>query len=105
MKMKISFLVIAGVLLLLIPPSLVHGKRDPKDLVLYIPFDEGKGKTVADISKSKNHGELEGNWEWDDGKFGKSIRFAINNPGMVRTPADKVFAFEGGGRNHDYGLG
>ena len=96
MKTKIAVLFIAGVLLLLIPPSLVHGKRDPKDLVLYIPFDEGRGKTAADISKSENHGELEGNWEWDDGKFGKSIRFTINNPGMVRTPVDKVFAFEGG---------
>ena len=96
MKTKISFLVIAGALLLLTPPSLVYGKRDPKDLVLYIPFDEGRGKTAADMSKSENHGELEGNWEWDDGKFGKSIRFTINNPGMVRTPADKVFAFEGG---------
>jgi hypothetical protein len=96
MKMKISFLVIAGVFLLLIPPSLVHGKRDPKDLVLYIPFDEGRGKTATDISDFENHGKLEGNWEWDDGKFGKAIRFSINDPGMVRTPADKVFAFEGG---------
>ena len=38
MKTKIAVLFIAGVLLLLIPPSLVHGKRDPKDLVLYIPL-------------------------------------------------------------------
>ena len=96
MKTKISFLVIAGVLLLLTPPSLVHGKRDPKDLVLYLPFDEGRGKTAADMSEFENHGKLEGNWEWDDGKFGKAIRFTTDDPGLVRTPADKVFAFEGG---------
>lgn len=96
MKTKISFLFIVGVLVLLTPPSLVHGKRDPKDLVLYIPFDEGKGKTAADISEFKNHGKLEGNWKWDEGKFGKAIRFAINDPGIVRTPVDDVFAFEGG---------
>ena len=96
MKMKISFLVIVGVLLLLTPPSFVHGKRDPKDLVLYIPFDEGKGKIAEDISGFKNHGKLEGNWKWDEGKFGKAIRFSINDPGMVRTPAHKIFLFEGG---------
>ena len=38
MKMKISFLVIAGVFLLLIPPSLVHGKRDPKELSSVYPL-------------------------------------------------------------------
>ena len=96
MKTKISFLIIAGVLLFLIPLSLVHGKRDPKDLVLYMPFDEGKGKQAADMSKFENHGNLEGDWEWDDGKFGKAIRFSTDNPGLVRTPEDDVFAFEGG---------
>ena len=98
MKMKISFLFIAGILLLLTPPSLVHGKRNPQDLVLYLPFDEGRGNKVADLSEFGNHGKLEGNWKWDDGKFGQAIRFVTNpgEPGMVRTPVDRVFAFEGG---------
>jgi len=38
-------------------------------------FDEGSGKTVKDYSGNGNDGEIQGNPEWVDGKFGKALHF------------------------------
>ncbi len=45
-------------------------------LVLYMPLDEGAGNTTEDNSPNGFTGELRGNAEWVDGKFGKALRFA-----------------------------
>jgi len=46
-----------------------------KSLILYLNFDEGDGKVVADQSTNKNRGEIFGNTKWVNGKYGKCIEF------------------------------
>jgi len=43
-------------------------------LVGYWPFDEGKG-FPKDTSGNNNHGKIEGEPNWVDGKFGKALEF------------------------------
>ena len=43
-------------------------------LVGYWPFDEGKG-SPKDTSGNNNHGKIEGEPNWVDGKFGKALEF------------------------------
>jgi len=38
-------------------------------------FDEGSGKAAKDYSGNGNDGEIKGNPQWVDGKFGKALRF------------------------------
>ena len=47
---------------------------DKDKLVLYLPLDEGKGKTAKDFSEVGNDGKLEGDAEWLSGKYGKAIK-------------------------------
>lgn len=60
---------------------------DLKGLVLYIPFDEGSGKTAKDISGNGNDGSLQGKVDWVPGKFGKAVSIkedAANNMVVVK---------------------
>ena len=92
---------IAGCLLFLMP-SLVSGKqRRGLELVLYFPFNEGKGKTTQDLSRFRNSGKLEGEWDWRKGKFGNALYLCRElscggEPGLVQTPQHEIFAFEEG---------
>ena len=43
-------------------------------VVLYLPFDEGKGKVAKDQSKFKNDGEIR-NAKWVNGKYGGGLEF------------------------------
>jgi hypothetical protein len=48
---------------------------DP-DLVLYMPFEEGTGEVVNDLSGHGNNGTLIDSVEWtNDGKYGKALKF------------------------------
>lgn len=52
------------------------GETAVKDsLVLYFPFDEGKGDTVEDKSGNGNNGVIRGGAKWVDGKSGKALEF------------------------------
>ncbi len=44
-------------------------------LILYLPLDEGAGKTVNDESSYKNQGEIVGNAQWAEGKIGQALEF------------------------------
>jgi hypothetical protein len=45
-------------------------------LVLYFPFEEGKGVTVNDVSKNGNNGEIKGGAVWSQGgKYGNALEF------------------------------
>lgn len=48
----------------------IQAKIDPKAAVGIWLFDEGKGKTVSDLSGNSNDGEIMGNPSWEKGKFG-----------------------------------
>jgi len=48
---------------------------DLKDgLVLYLPFDEGRGQIANDLSGKKHNGSIE-KAEWAEGKFGRALKF------------------------------
>ena len=65
---------VALCLLLTVTPAL-HAGLDDKSLVLYLPFDEGKGGAAGDGSVHGHDGELVQNPSWVDGQFGKALEF------------------------------
>jgi len=80
-RMFFSILVIG----LLVMPC-ISGALDIKDddLLLYFPCNEGKGNTVEDFSKNGNDGEIVGDVDWVDGKYGKALGFSEG--GEVKAP-------------------
>ena len=54
------------------------------ELLLYLPFNEGKGDTTEDLSPQGNDGELVGKADWVDGKFGEALEFT--EAGEVKAP-------------------
>ena len=67
-------------MVLTLTTPLYAGLND-KSLVLYLSFDEGKGKNAADGSVHGHDGELIEDPAWVDGQFGKALEFDV---GMVR---------------------
>ncbi len=70
-------------------------------VVLYMPFDEGKGTEVKDLSKSGKIGKLGSKGKdlpkWVDGKFGKALEFdGQTNYVEVQDTADFSFASDPG---------
>jgi hypothetical protein len=57
------------------------------NVVLYLPFDEGKGKVAKDQSKLKNDGEIR-NAKWVNGKYGGGLEFN-GTDAEVRVPDNK----------------
>jgi hypothetical protein len=54
-------------------PASSPGARDPS-LLLWLPFDEAKGASAADLSGQGNGGTVRGGAAWADGKSGKALR-------------------------------
>lgn len=52
-----------------------YGEFDPETCVGVWLFDEGEGDIAADSSGNENNGELMGDPEWVDGKFGNALEF------------------------------
>ncbi len=50
-----------------------------KSLMLYLPFEEGKGDVTADKSQYNHEAKLVNNPKWVDGKIGKALEFTGNN--------------------------
>lgn len=46
-----------------------------QSVVLYLPFEEGKGDKTKDYSDSKMDGTLVNSPKWVDGRFGKALEF------------------------------
>ncbi|MCD6505923.1 LamG domain-containing protein [Candidatus Poribacteria bacterium] len=69
--------------------------KPPKDLVLYLSFDEVKGKTVIDLSSYGNDAEMKGDVKISEGKFGKAVELdgtddylvVKNHPSLQLTTA------------------
>ena len=55
------------------------------EIVLYLPFDEGKGKTAKDTSEFKNDGTLH-QAKWAKGKYGNAVPLNGENGGWVEVP-------------------
>jgi len=55
-------------------------------LVLYLPFDEGSGDTVGDLSMYGNDGTLQNNPEWVSGAYGTALEFSGAEMNWVEVP-------------------
>ena len=51
----------------------------PADMVAYIPLDEGRGRSVADLVDVARKGKLNGPVKWTDGRFGKAFECDSTN--------------------------
>ena len=73
--MKFVICLCIALLLVLTPLAMSVGPKEFLDgLVLYHPYDEGKGDTAEDFSGNKHEGVID-NPKWVDGKFGKALEF------------------------------
>lgn len=66
--------------------TLKAGAAEDKNLVLYFPFDEGKGTEVKDFSDNGNDGAIHGNVKWVDGKKNKALEFGGDTSQYVEAP-------------------
>ena len=81
-RILLSLLIFAG--LVLMPFSATALDIKDKELLLYLPFNEGKGEAMEDLSPHGNDGELNGDADWVDGKFSKALEFG--QAGEVKSP-------------------
>ncbi|HGJ65959.1 TPA: LamG domain-containing protein [bacterium] len=75
-------------LLMLVLTSPIFSAVNTKGLVVYLPFDDGKGKTAVDASGNGNNGDFQGDASWVDGKFGKAVSVsdkAANNMVVIKA--------------------
>lgn len=63
------------------------GIKVDESIILYLTFDEGRGETTKDFSKTDVDGELFENPEWVEGKFGKALEFD-GEKNYVEVPVD-----------------
>ena len=62
----------------------IAGHTFDKSLVLYMPFEEGKGNTAHDISGNENHGDIN-KTEWvKEGKYDSALEFTGAPDSYVR---------------------
>jgi hypothetical protein len=78
----------------LLVPFAMGAKLRDDTVVLYLPFDEGQGEEVKDLSKSDKTGVLGGNKlpEWVPGKFGMALEFD-GETNFVRVEETPDFSF------------
>ena len=87
MKERLLLLVILSLLL----SSVAVAANDPS-LVLYFPFDEGKGDIANDASGNNNNGKLIENPKWVEGKYGFALEFSgTENKNHVEVPDNPSF--------------
>lgn len=58
---------------------------DDENLVLYLPFDEGAGTAVEDLSGCENHGVINGDVKWVNGKHNKALEFSGDTSHFVEV--------------------
>lgn len=101
MKNAIVYLVYFLLIILLLAPVASEAKLRDNTVVLYLPFDEGKGEEVKDFSKSGKVGVLGSKGKklpaWVDGKFGKALEFdGETNFVQIQETSDFSFANDPG---------
>jgi hypothetical protein len=88
MKMMVIFFGLIPLTLMLFA---VQGDAvDKQSLVGAWLFDEGSGNTVRDMSGNSNDGELNGNPQWSEGKFGKALDFNGSSDYMEVPHSDSL---------------
>ncbi len=79
------FLVAIVFSVVIIVASIFVGPSSAYELIAAWPLDEGEGEEIHDASGNGHTGEFFGNPEWDDGRFGKGIRFH-GSPDHIEVP-------------------
>lgn len=64
------------VLCLIIFCALKADTAGDENLVLYLPFDEGAGTAAEDFSGGENHGAINGDVKWVNGRHNKALEFS-----------------------------
>lgn len=93
--MRNLIIVFVTTLCLTVSFNITNASAELEGLVVYFAFEGGKGETVEDMSGNGNHGDLEGDTDWGDGKFGKGLNFGGKN-GIVRVKHTNDFVFTEG---------
>lgn len=69
-----NLLVLLVLITIIIP--ITHAANEPEEsMILYMSFDTVDGEQVIDHSKYENHGEMKGDPELVQGRFGKALEF------------------------------
>jgi len=75
---------------------LAHAADPAKDLLIYLPFDEGKGNTAKDISPNGFTGDVK-NAKWVEGVVGQALHFnngSVNfDPLKIDQPKEMTIEF------------
>lgn len=87
-----SYPAICLIMLLSLASLAFSGLQD--GLVLYLPFDEGSGNVVHDLSGKNHDGTINGA-TWVNGKFGKALSFN-GKDNFVEVPYSEDFAITDG---------
>jgi hypothetical protein len=70
-----SLLCIGLMFMILICANISDARVRTENMVGLWVFDEGGGDTANDFSGNNNHGKLNGDTRWVNGKFGKALQF------------------------------
>jgi len=89
MEMKyILVLFVFGIILFLAYQG--EAKIDPESVVGIWLLDEGSGTTIRDSSGNGHNGEIVGNVNWVQGKFGKALEFPGSGENIARVLPDSA---------------
>lgn len=93
MAAKLSFVLVNVFILGLIFSNPGETAIDPASISGIWLFDEGSGDFTADLSENGNEGEIKGDPEWIDGKFGGALQFDGEDDWvqMADSPSLRVF--------------
>ena len=86
---RFTLIGLTGMLLSMLCVTVAFSALLDDKVVLYLPFDEGKGQVAKDLSKFGNDGEIR-NAKWVDGKYGFGLEFN-GKDAEVRVPDSKSF--------------
>ncbi len=91
---KLAYLL--AVLAFLMSCVLAHAVDPDKDLLIYLPFDEGKGNTAEDVSPNGFVGDVK-NAKWVEGVVGQALQFkggSVNfDPLKIDQPKEMTIEF------------
>jgi concanavalin A-like lectin/glucanase superfamily protein len=93
MVAKLSLVFTISVILVLIFSNPGETAIDPESISGIWLFDEGSGDFAADLSENGNEGEIKGDPDWIDGKFGGALQFNGETDWvqMADSPSLRVF--------------
>ncbi len=87
---KLALVCVGLVIISLVFTKGSYAEINPEDIAGIWLLNEGEGDTVEDTSGNENHGTMEGNIEWVEGKFGKALEFDGEVGSIVKVPSSNI---------------